>query len=1084
MYMAARSFHIRLVLLFLAVAARGTGFAQKPPEGFEHLTMEQGLPSNNVMGMLFDKQGYLWAATGNGLSRYDGYSFVTYKFDPHDSLSLNQDLIFSLFEDNEGVLWIGTVEGGITKFDRKSEKFISFRPPQPPDRFETVLRAVSSINQDKEGMFWVGSYSGELRRFDRQTGQFSSFDYDLGYHPRRGDLRPFDRVNCIYRDSRNELWVGNKSGLHQLVLSPGKSLDRQTAHFKHYFHDPADTGSLVGTEVAAILEDHAGNLWISTDSALNRLDRNTGRFVHYRHDPGNPYSFSCPSFGNMAEDLDHNLWIATVSGVDRLDPSRQRFDHFRHVEGEVSSLDEPGAYRIVVDKPGNVWICGTGINKLDRHLMPVFRYKHDEHNGYSLANDWVYGATEDRNGTLWVATMKGLDALDKKTGRFRHYRHDPADPGSLGNDMTSAVMQDKEGMIWVCSWQGTLDRLDPATGKFIHYIGPGGKFGYEGRIYHVLYQDQTGVVWIGEASSGITALDYKKGTIRHYGHDPAKPEGMSDYQANCICEDNQGFIWIGHGSVATDRLDPRTGRFEHYQYRFGDSGSISSNYINAIVRDQKGDLWMGTSAGGLCRYQSSTRIFTTYTEKDGLLDNNVTSIVEDNDGNLWLGTGKGMCRMSPEKKQFSNFDYPNSPRSDRVVTFYCKGKDGMLFFKSGNNGLTAMDPALLRPNRYIPPVVITQFKLFNKPRPISSGGPDGGGNKGLQTLTLAHDQNFFSFEFSALNYTDPAKNRYAYKLEGVDKDWVYSNTRRSADYTDVAPGTYIFRVKGSNNEGLWNNEGTAIKVVIAPPWWRTWWAWSLYIFCAVTVLLVIDRQRRARLIEKERQRNLARELEMQALRAQMNPHFIFNSLTSINKFVLKNETDAASDYLTKFSRLIRMVLNNSKLSLISLEDELEMLRLYLEMEKLRFKESFVYCFEIDRKVDTAGIFIPPLLFQPFVENAIWHGLMHKQGRGRLDIRLRVERNVLICTISDDGVGRSFAKASTSKSAQKQKSMGIGITKQRLALINGVMEDKTDNFRIQDLYLDGKPAGTRVILKIRIRETGVEQTEGVMRDNDL
>ncbi|MDP4258534.1 MAG: two-component regulator propeller domain-containing protein [Bacteroidota bacterium] len=1054
-------------MFLLTILAARPGLAQKMREGFEHLTMEQGLPSNLVNQIVFDKQGYLWAATSNGLSRYDGYNFVTYKFDPKDSLSINQDLIFSLFEDDQGSLWIGTVEGGISKFDRANEKFISFRSPQPANRFETVLRAVSAINEDKQGYFWIGSFSGELRRFDPRSGQFSPFDYDLGYHPRKGDLRPFDRINCIYRDSHNELWVGNRSGLHKLELTAGKPFDPNTAHFKTYSHDPADTGSLMGNEVASVLEDHEGKFWVSTDSALNRLDGRTGRFIHYRNDPGNPYSFTCQAYGNMVEDRDHNIWIATVFGVDRLDPERRQFEHFRHSEDDPSSLNQPGAYRIAIDKPGNVWICSNGINKLDRHLMPVLRYKHDEHDRFSLASDWVFGAIEDRAGSLWVTTMDGLDALDKHSGRFRHYRHDPADPASLSDDKTSAVLQDDEGMIWVCTWNGTLDRLDPATGKFTHYIGPKGKFGNPASIYHLLYQDHAGIIWVGEESSGVTALDYKKGTIRHYGHDPAKPEGMSDYQANCLCEDGQGYIWIGHGSVATDRLDPRTGRFEHFQYHFGDSTGISSNFVNAIVRDKAGDLWMGTLAGGLCHYQASTGKFTTYTEKDGLLDNTVTSIVEDNAGNLWLGTGKGMCRFSPEWRQFSNFDYPNSPRSDRVVTFFCKGQDGMLFFESAHSGLAAMDPSLLRPNRNIPPVVITQFKLFNKARPICSGSDSTGGG-GQQTILLAHDQNFFSFEFAALNFTDPAKNRYAYMLEGVDKDWVFSNTRRSADYTDLSPGTYIFRVRGSNNEGLWNNAGAAMKVIIYPPWWRTWWAWTLYVLCALAVLWLIDRRRRKRLIEKERQRNLARELEMQALRAQMNPHFIFNCLTSINRFVLKNETDAASDYLTKFSRLIRMVLNNSKMPLISLEEELEMLRLYLDMEKLRFKDSFIFCFDISERIDTGSIYIPPLLFQPFVENAIWHGLMHKQGQGKLEIRLRVEKNTLICTITDDGVGRSFAKASTSKSAQKEKSMGIGITRQRLGLINGMGEDG-ENFRIDDLYVNGMPAGTRVTLKVRIRE---------------
>ena len=208
---------------------------------------------------------------------------------------------------------------------------------------------------------------------------------------------------------------------------------------------------------------------------------------------------------------------------------------------------------------------------------------------------------------------------------------------------------------------------------------------------------------------------------------------------------------------------------------------------------------------------------------------------------------------------------------------------------------------------------------------------------------------------------------------------------------------------------------------------------------------------------------------MQALRAQMNPHFIFNCLTSINRFILKHDMLSASDYLTKFSRLIRMVLNHSKQPIISLEDELEMLKLYLDMEKLRFKEAFVYCIAMGKEVDASGIFIPPLLLQPFVENAIWHGLMHKDGQGRLEIGLSLEGEVLVCNIVDDGVGRTVAAAVTSKSAEKQKSMGIGITRQRLALVNGNQAGE-NGLLIEDLYDGtGRPAGTRVILRIRVRE---------------
>ena len=1021
--------------------------------------MEQGLPSNAPIKALVDRKGFLWVTSKGGLSRYDGYSFTSYQFDPRDSFSLNQNVTFTLYEDDEGILWVSTVEGGINRFDAATGKFFNYRPEQPVGRFETVLRAVSAMQQDKEGFFWVGSYSGELRRFDKRTGRFTTFDYDLGYHPRRGDIRPFDRVNCIYRDSHNDIWLGNKSGLHRLVITPGKSpLDSSACHFSHYINDPADSNSLAGDEVAGIFEDHAGKLWVGTDSALNRLDRNTGHFIHYRPIPGDSHSFPGETFGGIVEDNDHYLWIATSHAVSRLDPDRKTFENFRNIPGDANSLGISYGYTIAVDKPGNIWICGgNGINKFDPHQIPMIRYKHDEHDPFSLISDRVGAVYEDHRGMVWFATDAGLDVLDKKTGRFRHYRHDPHNVGSLGDNMVSSVIEDDEGMMWVTSWMGTVDRLDPVTGRCTHYIGENGLFKNAGRhIYNLLYKDSHGVIWIGEASSGVTALEYRKNQIRHYGHDPADPDGMSDYQTDCICEDKAGYIWIGHGSVATDRLDPRTGRFKHFQYHFRDTAGISSNYVNAIVRDRKDNLWIGTQGGGLCRWRGETETFVRYTEKDGLRNNDINSIVEDDAGDLWLGTSKGICRFNPDNQQFTYFDFINSSRTNREVQIYCKGRDGLLYL-SGES-VMVFDPAGLQPNRYIPPVVITQFRIFNKPRPVSDE---------VKKVELAHNENFFSFGFSVLNYTDGSKNQYAYMLEGVDKDWIYSGARRTAEYTDVAPGTYVFRVKGSNNEGLWNNAGVSLVIIVRPPWWRTWWAWSLYIIGAGVGWWGFDSRRKRRLIVRERERGRARELEMQALRAQMNPHFIFNSLSSINRFILKSDTDAASDYLTKFSRLIRLVLNNSKKPLIPLEDELEMLRLYLDLEKLRFKEAFVYCIDIGPHVDLAGIAVPPLVFQPFAENAIWHGLMHKQGPGRLDIQLLEKGDRLICIIADDGVGRSFAASATSKSAEKQKSMGMEITKQRLALINS---DDRDCLAIEDLYDEsGNGAGTKVILKIRVRE---------------
>jgi ligand-binding sensor domain-containing protein len=1038
------------------------GVTQPSGLAFEHLSMQQGLPSDWINSMLIDHKGYIWVATSNGLSRYNGYDFVTYKFNPHDPQSLNQNLTLSLFEDKDGDIWVGNVEGGVNRFDRGTEKFINYRPPQPPGRFETVLRSVSAMNEDKQGLYWVASFSGELRRFDKKTGRFSSFDYPLDYHPSPGDLRPFDQIHCIYRDKHHDLWVGNKSGLHLLVLKAGITgapFDSASAYFKTFAQDPADTTSLEGQEVFSVFEDHAGALWVSADTTLNLFDRKTGRCIHYRHNPADPTSYSGGGAGTIAEDADGYLWITVNHGMDRLDPQRQHFEHFVADPHDPNSMKNIGSSHLVIDKAGNIWIGGYGIDKLNPKQPPIRTYRYDMPSHYAMKG--VFSTMmEDHLGTVWVCNGDGLSAMDRRTGKFTHYRHDPANRYSISSNFCSAMLEDGEGMIWVASWSGTLDRFDPRTGRFTHYIGPDGRFkNVERHYYRLLFQDHRGVIWVGENSSGVTALDYRQGTIRHFGHNPADPAGLSDYQTNCIAEDRQGYLWIGHGSVATDRLDPRTGLFRHYQYQPGNPGGISSNCVNVIMTDSKGRMWFGTLGGGICRYDESTAMFTTYTEKDGLLDNTINSIVEDNTGSLWLGTGAGICRFFPDTRTFTDFNYPNMPVDNPSTMMLGKTPDGWLWFNNVGDIFSTFDPAALHPNTYVPPVVITRFRVFSQDRP---------GSDEMSEIELPYNQNFFSFEFSALNYTDSRKNQYAYRLEGVDKQWVHSGTRRVAAYTDVAPGTYTFRVKGSNNEGVWNDSDASVRIVIYPPWWRTWWAYAAYALAILATWYYLERRHQKRLIARERDRGKARELEMQALRAQMNPHFIFNSLTSINRFILKNDRLSASDYLTRFSRLIRMVLNHSRLMLIPLDDELDMLRLYLDMEKLRFKEVFSYTIDAGNDADRENILIPPMLFQPFVENAIWHGLMHKSEPGRLDILLRIDGDILTCTITDNGVGRIVAAAASSKSAQKRKSMGIDITQQRLNLING-SADNGHGVKIEDLYDDhGQPAGTRVTIRIHTR----------------
>jgi hypothetical protein len=369
-------------------------------------------------------------------------------------------------------------------------------------------------------------------------------------------------------------------------------------------------------------------------------------------------------------------------------------------------------------------------------------------------------------------------------------------------------------------------------------------------------------------------------------------------------------------------------------------------------------------------------------------------------------------------------------------------------------------------------IQLTHFWLKGNAIKETLDGPFSEPLSRAKMILLKHDQNEFSFGFTAIDYGNPGEKVFYCKLENYDIDWRLSGAEEKVYYFNVPPGKYIFRVKVLNSTNGASSEKD-IAVIISRPWWTSWWAYSMYFIMLVAVIYLFNRLQRKQLIRKEQERGKLRELEMQTLRAQMNPHFIFNCLSSINHFVLKNETEAASDYLTKFSKLVRNVLANSKKPYISLDEEMETLRLYLDMEKLRFKDRFDFCIRIESIADSSAIYIPPLLFQPFVENAIWHGLMHKSDPGKLDVRLTIEKDLLICVIQDNGVGRAFAQASESKSAEKQKSMGIQITRHRMSLINGAQFMEND-FEIEDLYDDtGHATGTRVMLRIKYKEMADE-----------
>jgi len=494
--------------------------------------------------------------------------------------------------------------------------------------------------------------------------------------------------------------------------------------------------------------------------------------------------------------------------------------------------------------------------------------------------------------------------------------------------------------------------------------------------------------------------------------------------------------------------------------------------------------------------------------------------MEDRCGNLWFGTAAGLSKLKKDKIDslfkvrtdnaaselnvpkpiFKTYTYEDGFSGIGVNwgKTICEAKDSTIWIGAGDR-LTAFHPKEETPDTIAPNIQLTGLTLFNEniawQNLMSLHGKDGytqnendtsiilgngvkfhdfhfeGVSKWYgvpENLTLPHNNNYLTFQFVGITLQSPKKVQYRFKLEGLDKNWSALTNRSEATYGNLPYGKYTFKVKAMNGDGYWSKE-LNYSFIIRPPWWRTWWAYTFFAVLFAGIIYALFRYRLNQIRVQHEiglQKHRATELEMQALRAQMNPHFIFNSLNSINMFILENNKLQASEYLSKFSRLVRLILQNSQEAFIPLERELEALELYLELEVLRFENKFEYKIGVDNEVDITVLKVPPLIIQPYAENAIWHGLMHKKEKGHLEIELYLEKEILFCKIIDDGIGRKKAAELKTKSSLNHKSMGMRITADRIAILQQEKEKNNTSISITDLVLpDGNPGGTEVLIKI-------------------
>ena len=766
----------------------------------------------------------MWFATRDGLNRYDGNSFVIYKNNPNDPDSLSSNFIQDLMEDDHGYLWIAT-DTGLDKFDPTTERFTRYlHDPNNPNSIGGAW--VTSIARDSRSYLWFGTFDSGLDRFDPATGKFTHFRND-------GDGHFVGRITQVIEGRQGDIWFVGERGLFHLNPQTGQIT-----------RPPAGKNSL---RAESVYEDEVGNLWMLASSpivGLVKYDRLAERVTRYPLGARAPGVLASTENGGSANGSlvavgQNGLWVPSALGLSYFDRRTERFTYrFRHDDTNPNSLDSNAIMSIYQDRSGVLWVGteNTGINILNLRQEHFVCYRHRPGDPNSISPGRVKAIYQDPNGVLWVGLFpRALDRLDRKAGRITHFVPKSGDENTLGEGTNvNSIYKDAEGYLWVGGGGGGLDRLDERTGRFKHYRhNPDDPNSLISNNVYTIYGDRNGHIWVGQ-EGGVSHFDPVTNGFINYLPVPDNPTSFANTVWS-IYQDRFSTLWFGTWGGSLIRFDGTVKTFVNYAPDSRDPHRLNGGGINTIHEDRTGVLWVGTF-DGLYRFNRQNGVFTRYTESQGLPSSTIRCILENGIGRLWLSTQKGISRFDPRTETFRNYDVSDGLQTNEFSTGCYQASDGEMFF-GGSNGFNGFFPETVHDNPYVPPVVITSFKIFNKPVSIGAESALKKAIPYVDSLTLSYRDNVFSFEFAALSYVNSHKNLYRYKLEGLELDWnEVGSKQRIATYTNLNPAKYVFRVQGSNSDGVWNEEGVSLPILITPPWWRTNWFRAL---CVVVVLALL-----------------------------------------------------------------------------------------------------------------------------------------------------------------------------------------------------------------------------------------------------
>lgn len=1006
---------------------------------YQSFTKKEGYEVYEMQGAITqDDKGLLWIGSDNGLIAFDGVHFNYYRNKAGDSNGIPSNTINYNFQDKNGNYWVSAPGYGTYSFDFNTQSFKKLRYKNQQD-FNIHQYNAGLPLETTTGEFWIPLRNFGLAKWNRQLHTMKP--YRLQGDSNGNEYYQISWINAMAEDPADgTLWLATNNGLVHFFSASGQ--------YQVY----KDSESLVGQVVNHLLFDRQQRLWVGAWGAgIKYFNKETKKFTSHKWFDVNAGTKNiCSGIGIMD---DEHLWVSA------LDHSLMLFSTKTYSFSTVAGLDDAGvamgASSLFQNNKAVLWLVSpraltrinSGENKFVYHPL-------QDSTLLTFANHGFYSFVKT-NASLLIGVYYGGSILQYDINKKKFF---PLKSATVRNVLF--LSEDKKGDVWIASTHGLMiydTAAKKIKNKFTAVIK---KKLDELTINAVLHADDS-TTWLA-ARQGLLRLDYARDKLEWVIKvNAAKTEAW----LNVLYKDHLGNTWFGTNANGIGCYQRRTGTVVYFNQQR--NPLYPKAVCTSIAETPEGDIVFNNGNAGLCvlshPFKAKEKIMA-YNTSNGFISDRITAVFKDKQSRFWLFTNKGLCYLNLADMSTTCFSEQEGLYQNLIYSYPYVDDKGLIYL-GHSKSFQVVDPsALLDTAGEAGSIYLSSFKVNGHEiteQPAS-----------LQTITLPYNQTNISFDFAFLSAAQTPGYQYAYQLEGLDKTWRHTGSNAAGQFSNLAPGSYQLHIKAFNKNGSWSSKAFTLHILITPAWYKSWWFYTLFLICSLAMVVFIFRYRVSQ-IRKENNlktqfNKKLNEIEMRALRAQMNPHFIFNCLNSINRYIVKSDHKTASSYLTKFSKLIRLILDNSASDSISLERELETLQLYIEMENLRFDNAFDYFIETGANVQPDTIAIPSMLLQPYIENAIWHGLLHKDdGKGMLTIKItRPEENLLYVQIDDNGVGRKRSKEIRSAETIR-RSYGIQISKERIQLINNLYNVNA-SVSIEDIMTFDKVAGTRVVLKIPIK----------------